>query len=319
MGRIKTKSFKYLSPADIVTQTMLLILTLIYFYFNTRIELWYLFIPLNLFFIWGIWKIVTTYEKQAESPGFSEVDTKSFLKIIRYWYGVAAILYIFKQDYVIINSLKPADWDLVFIKMDFAIFGVNPTQWAYRFANPFLTEFLQVVYIYYYPMIVVFGLELYLWHRYREFKYTIFVLFFSFFFSYILYMFLPANGPRFHLHEFYSISTQLPGIFLTEPIRAFINIGESIPPGVANPQDFVQRDAMPSLHTITAFLIMWLSWKFRSKSFYFYLPYFICMVCATIYLRYHYAVDILGGLIVCVFTILIAKIVYKGKDNFRES
>lgn len=296
---------------------MLLILTLIYVYFNTRIELWYLFIPLNLFFIWGIWKIVTIYEKQAELASYKEDTTKSLLKVIRYWYGVAAILYIFKQDYVIINSLKPADWDLVFIKMDFAIFGVNPTQWAYRFANPFLTEFLQIVYIYYYPMIVVFGLELYLWNRYKEFKYTIFVLFFSFFLSYILYMFFPANGPRFHLHEFYSVTTQLPGLFLTEPIRAFINFGESIPPGVPNPQDYVQRDAMPSLHTITAFLIMWLSWKFRSKSFYFYLPYFICMVCATVYLRYHYVVDILGGLLVCVFTIFIAKIVYKGKDNFR--
>lgn len=298
---------------------MLLILTLIYFVFNTRIEYWYLFIPLNIFSIWGIWKIVNTYEKQTKLSSYNENNTKSFLKIIRYWYGVAAILYIFKQDYVIINSLKPADWDLVFIKMDFAIFGVNPTKWAYRFANPFLTEFLQIVYLYYYPMIVVFGLELYLWHRYKEFKYTIFVLFFSFFFSYILYMFFPANGPRFHLHEFYSISTQLPGLFLTEPIRAFINFGESIPPGVSNPQDFVQRDAMPSLHTITAFLIMWLSWKFRSKSFYFYLPYFICMVFATIYLRYHYVVDILGGLLVCVFTMFIAKLVYKGKDNFRSN
>lgn len=295
---------------------MLIILTIIFIFFNTRIDFWYLFIPLNLILVWVIWKIATAYEKQTGLPSYNEDKNKSFLKIIRYWYGVAAILYIFKQDYVIINSLKPDDWDLVFIKMDFAIFGVNPTQWAYRFANPHLTEFLQIVYIYYYPMIVVFGLELYLWHRYKEFKYTIFVLFFSFFFSYLLYILFPANGPRFHLHEFYSISTQLPGLFLTEPIRAFINFGESIPPGVANPQDYVQRDAMPSLHTITAFLIMWLSWKFRSKSFYFYLPYFICMVCATIYLRYHYAVDIFGGLLVCIFTISIAKIVYKGKDNF---
>lgn len=292
---------------------MLLILSLIFIYFNFRIPNWYVFVLINLFLIWGIWKIVSAYERKKNISGFNEDNEKSFLKVLRYWYGVAAILYIFKQDYIIINSLKPADWDLLFIKWDFYIFKLNPTQWAHQFANPFLTEFLQIIYVYYYPMIVVFGLELYLWHRYKEFKYTIFVLFFSFFLSYLLYIIFPANGPRFHLHDFYSISTQLPGVFLTEYIRVFLNFGESIPPGVTNPQDYVQRDAMPSLHTITAFLIMWLSWKFRSRSFYFYMPYFICMAAATIYLRYHYVVDILGGMLVCVFTMLIAKIVYKDK------
>jgi membrane-associated phospholipid phosphatase len=293
---------------------MLLVLTLIYLFFNIRIELWYLFIPLNLLLIYLIWKLVNTYEKKVSEQHIIESSEKSLFKILRYWYGAAAILYIFKQVYIIGFSLKPVDWDPLFIKWDMMLFGVNPTQWAHQFANPYLTEFLQIIYAYYYPMIVVFGLELYLWHRYKEFKYTIFILFFSFFFSYLLYMIFPANGPRFHLHEFSSITAQLPGVFLTEHIRAFLNIGESIPAGVPNPQDYVQRDAMPSLHTITAFLIMWLSWKFRSKSFYFYLPYFICMVIATIYLRYHYVVDILGGLVVCAITIYIGKLVYKSKD-----
>ncbi|MCI0450522.1 MAG: phosphatase PAP2 family protein [Chlorobi bacterium] len=242
----------------------------------------------------------------------NESTEKSFLKILRYWYGVAAILIIFKQVYFIVYSLKPSDWDLLFIKMDFIIFGVNPTQWVYRFENPILTEFLQIIYAYYYPMIVVFGLELYLWKRFKEYKYTIFIIFFSFYFSYLLYMIFPANGPRFHLHDFSAISSELPGLFLTEYIREFLNFGESIPSSVPNPQDYVQRDVMPSLHIITAFLIMYLSWKFNSKSFYFYLPYFLCMAAATIYLRYHYVVDIPGGLIVCVITILLGKLVYKG-------
>jgi len=263
--------------------------------------------------IYFIWKIVSAYEQKIEKQNINEASERTVLKILRYWYGVAAILYIFKQVYIIIYSLKLPDWDLLFIKMDFILFGINPTQWAHRFENPVLTEFLQIVYAYYYPMIVVFGLELYLWKRYKEYKYTIFLVFFSFYFSYLLYILFPANGPRFHLHDFSSISNELPGLFLTEYIRAFLNFGESIPKGVSNPQDYVQRDAMPSLHIITAFLIAYLSWKFRSRSFYFYLPYFLFMIAATIYLRYHYVVDIFGGLVVCVITIMIAKIIYKGK------
>ena len=291
---------------------MLFILTAILLIFNTGIDNWYLYIPLNLFLIFAIWKIVPAYEKKT---AISEIPNSSVLKILRYWYGVAVILIIFKQVYFIIFYLKPPDWDLLLIKIDFMIFGVNPTQWIYQFNNPYLTEFLQWIYAYYYPMVAVFGLELYLWKKYKEFKYTLFILFFSFYFSYILYIIFPANGPRFHLHDFSAISSDLPGVFITEYIRAFLNFGESIPPGVSNPQDYVQRDAMPSLHIITAFLIMYLSKKFGSKSFYFYFPYFFLMMAATVYLRYHYVVDIAGGLAVSVFTIWLGLIVYRNKIN----
>lgn len=315
MHTIKNRILKYLAPADVVTLLMLMVLSLIFAIYNTRIEYWYAFIIINAVVIIGIYRIVNVYEKKAESSGVPEGKLSSSLKVLRYWYGVAAILYIFKQVYLIIFSLKPADWDLLFIKWDFILFGVNPTQWAYQFANPVLTEFLQIVYAYYYPMIIVIGLQLYLRHRYKEFKYAIFIIFFSFYFSYLLYFIFPANGPRFHLHDFFAVSQELPGLLLTEPIRAFLNFGESIPPGITNPQDHVQRDAMPSLHIITAFLITYISWKVRSRSFWFYLPYFFCMAAATIYLRYHYFVDILGGLVVCAITIMLGNLVYKNKLN----
>jgi membrane-associated phospholipid phosphatase len=312
---IKGRFLKYLAPADIVTIAMLIVLTLIFIFFNTRIDYWCIFIPVNTAVIFGIYRIVVGYELKFASSHILEAEISSPLKVLRYWYGVAAILYIFKQVYIIVYSLKLPDWDLMFIKMDFIIFGLNPTQWAYRFENPFLTEFLQIIYAYYYPMIIVIGLQLYLRHRYKEFKYTIFIVFFSFYFSYLLYFIFPANGPRFHLHDFFAISNELPGLFLTEPIRAFLNFGESIPAGVANPQDYVQRDAMPSLHIITAFLITYISWKIKSRSFCFYLPYFFCMAAATIYLRYHYIVDILGGLVVCAVTIMLTNLIYRDNPN----
>lgn len=310
----KSGLLQYLAPADVVMLVFISILAVIFFVYNTAIEYWLPNALLNIFLIIAIWFIVTGYEKKITLYSLDESKLNSPLKTLRYWYGVAAILVVFKQVYIIIYSLKPPDWDHLFIKLDLLLFGVNPTQWAYQFEHPVLTEFLQIVYIYYYPMIAVIGLQLYLRHRYKEFKFTIFILFFSFCLSYLLYFFFPANGPRFHLHEFSAIDIELPGLILTDYIRAFINMGESIPPGVPNPQDYVQRDAMPSLHTISAFLIMYLSWKFHMKSFkYFYLPYFICMVVATVYLRYHYVVDIIGGLAVCAITIALGKVLYKDK------
>lgn len=304
---------KYLSPADIVVALFLGFLSIIMIFNYSRIPYWYLFTLLNISFIIALFFLVSKYESGLTISKSEEKNYRSFLKILRYWYGIAWILISFKEVYYIVYILKPEDWDVIFIKMDFSLFKVNPTQWAYRFANPYLTEFMQIIYTYYYPMIIVFGLELYLWRRYKEFKYTIFVLFTGFFASYALYLIFPANGPRFHLHDFFAISKDLPGIFLTEPLRYFLNFGESIPAGVKNPQDYVQRDAMPSLHFLAAFLILYLSRKFKSRSFYFYLPYLVLLVISTIYLRYHYVVDIFGGILLGILIIAGCEIYYRKK------
>jgi membrane-associated phospholipid phosphatase len=201
------------------------------------------------------------------------------------------------------------------INIDSLIFGVNPTQWAFRFANPLLTEFLQIIYGLYYLVIPAYGIEVFMKKRYKDFNYSVFVLFIGFYLAYILYLIFPAVGPRFHLHDFYAIQAELPGLFLTEPIRAFLNFGESIPAGVTNPQDYVQRDAMPSLHAEVAILLAYLAKKLNMKSFYFYLPYCILMLVATIYLRYHYVIDLLAGALLAFIPILIGKLMYQLKDG----
>jgi membrane-associated phospholipid phosphatase len=93
-------------------------------------------------------------------------------------------------------------------------------------------------------------------------------------------------------------------------MRSFLNFGESIPAGVANPQDYVQRDAMPSLHAEIAILLAYLSKKLKLRSFYFYFPYSLLMIISTIYLRYHYVVDIAAGAAAALVTVWIAKVVY---------
>lgn len=116
---------------------MLIVLSGIMLYFNFSISDWYIYIIINLFIVWVIYRLVNKYEYLAETKGEKNITNLNPLKIARYWYGVAAILFIFKQVYIIGYSLKPADWDPVFMRMDFAIFGLNPTQWVNRFENPF--------------------------------------------------------------------------------------------------------------------------------------------------------------------------------------
>ena len=141
----------------------------------------------------------------------------------------------------------------------------------------------------------------------------------GFYISFIGYVIFPAIGPRFTLHDFHLTDTELPGIFLAEKIRSFINFVESIPDNVPNPQDYAQRDAFPSGHTIIILLITYLSRKIKSNSFYFYLPYSILMLFSTLYLRYHYFIDLVAGIPVVLITIFIANKLYGDKINFGKS
>jgi len=180
-------------------------------------------------------------------------------------------------------------------------------------SNPVLTECLQLVYDFFYVMPVIYAMELYLWHRFEELKYATFVILFGFYLSLIGYLILPAIGPRFTLHDFHTLNQEMPGVFLTNILRDIINFGESIPKGISNPEVVAQRDAFPSGHTIIILLITYLSHKIRSKSFYFYLPYSILMMFSTIYMRYHYVIDLIAGFLIAAFTVYIANLIYKRK------
>lgn len=273
---------------------------------------------MNLILICLIVFIVCKYESKTDFER-EALDSKfSFLKITRFWYAIPLILICFKEVYLIIYLLYSSDYDALLIKIDQDMFGVNPTQWIYKFSNPLLTEVLQIIYLIYYLVIIVYGLELYLWRRFDEFKYATFVILVGFFSAYLIYMLFPAVGPRFYLHDFKAIDRELPGILFTDWIRAILNIGESIPANVPNPQDYVQRDAMPSAHAEIAILLAYLSRKIRSKSFYFYLPYCILMIISTIYLRYHYVIDIIAGLLLAVITVVFCNSIYSGKHTKHE-
>lgn len=293
----------------------MLFLTAVNIVFNSILPYWYILAAVNIILIALISYIVISYESKPDEEKAELKNKFSLLKLIRFWYPMIVILYIFKEIYLFVRPINPYDCDLALINIDYWMFGVNPTVWIYRFANPILTEFLQIIYSLYYLVIPAYGIEIYMKKRYGDFRFSVFVLFIGFYIAYVLYLIFPAVGPRFHLHNFYSIDTELPGLFLTKPLRVILNFGESIPAGVLNPQDYVQRDAMPSLHAEIAILLAYLSKKLKLKSFYFYMPYCLLMMLATVYLRYHYVIDLIAGAALALAAIWIGKLMYQKKDT----
>lgn len=313
---IKTfkSNFKYLEIPDVTNQLFLVMISVFSLIFVERTPERFLIPVINIVLCILIVYFVSHYEKKTSD----EKRQRSVSRFLRFWYPVLMILFCFKEIYLIMISLNHGLYDDILLKTDYLIFGMNPTQFLAGYLNPYAVEFFQIVYGVFYLMPVIYALELYLWHRYDELKYAMFVILFGFYLSFIGYVIVPAVGPRFTLHEFHLLNTEMPGLFFAENIRDFINFVESIPVNVPDPEAYAQRDAFPSGHTIIILLITYLSHKIKSNSFYFYLPYSLLMLFSTVYLRYHYVIDLIGGIPIVLVTIYTANKIYGDRIDFGK-
>ncbi len=215
----------------------------------------------------------------------------------------------FKEIYFMLKPIHfGRDYDDVLIAIDRWIFGVDPTHWLMQFATPWLTEILQLAYTLFYVLFLLLGYELYRRHNLDLFHYFMFTCVYGFFLSYLGYFTLPAVGPRFTLHDFMTLDQELPGVFLTPYLRWFVNAGESIVTNMSKEVALAttQRDVFPSGHTMMTLVLMYLGGKYKVRARYFIYVTGTLLIIATVYQRYHYVIDLVGGALfalVCILTV----------------
>lgn len=301
-------ALKYLRAVDLIVILFAILLTLINLAFINRINNWDIHVFLNT--ITAILIFFIAY-KDAQSSNI-------FLEQVHYWYPVPLIFLCFKELYFMVKPIHGVDYDQILINIDRFLFGGDPTHYLFTISNPILTELLQIVYATFFFLPVILGINLLMSGRVKEFHFSTFSIVLGFFLSYLGYLLVPAIGPRFTLHEFAATNSELPGLFLTNYLREIVNAGESIPAGTLNPMEVVQRDVFPSGHTQMTLIVMYLSVKFRLRSRYFFLVNGTLLVFSTVYLRYHYVVDLIGGAIFMIATMLLGKWIYNKWMKFKE-
>lgn len=313
MDRIKS-FIKYLKAFDLVLIAFYLFLTSLHIIFYNRIEDALNWILINLFVM--AFTFILAY-MESKSDG-------KFWAIIHYWYIAPVILLTFRQLHFMIKPIRPTDFDDLFIQIDrWLFFGNDPTHILFNIANPVLTEILQIVYGIFYLLPIILCLALLKNRRYVAVDYALFSVIYGFYLSYLGYFLLPGIGPRFTLHDFAAINETLPGLWLTNFLREVVNTGEGIPAGTLNPADVVQRDVFPSGHTMITLIVMYLSIKLKSRSRYFFIPVGSLLIFATVYLWYHYVIDLIGGALFMIFSLWSGKILFNwwrkkvGKEEFE--
>ena len=239
-------------------------------------------------------------------------DSKA-LKIAHDWLAFPLVMFTYKQLYYIINPLHHGkDYDYLLAAIDRAIFGVNPTVWISRLSHPIVTEALQIAYSLFYVIFIAAGVELYRRKDSSEYGQFRLAVVYGFMVSYIGYFFLPAVGPRLAIHDFSSINSELPGIFFTRHLRLFIDACESISPGASNSLAIAQaqRDVFPSGHTMMTIIALAFAFRRKLKTRALLMIIGTMLIVATIYLRYHYVIDVITGALLAIFCLLTYRKIY---------
>lgn len=287
------KLLQTLTTSDLATIVFLIALSLLNALFATVVRAWLLLVGSNVLLI----VLILFFAAKAKN------SSSRVVRYIRDWYPVPMILYVFKETWFMVHPIHPRDYDWLLINIDRWIFGTDPTRWLMTFAHPVITEILQISYACYYLILISVFFELDLEKRHTEYFLGAFLVVYGFYLSYIGYFLLPAVGPRFTLHDFNSMNSDLPGLWVSITLRDIVNAGESIPKGVSQAVDFAQRDAFPSGHTQLTLVILYIAFTNRLRSRWVLLIVGSLLIVSTVYLRYHYVVDVIVGAVFFAFTI----------------
>jgi membrane-associated phospholipid phosphatase len=287
------QTFGALSTSEFITFVFLLFLSILNVIFHARVEVWPMLVSLNAAIMAGI--LVLSH--------YALVSHSKPLRVLHNWYPIAMLLFVFKETYYMVHPLNPVDYDAWLIAADHFLFGVDPTRWLAQYATPIVTEILQLCYNSYYILLLLPVLELYQRANRAQFFTAGFLLIYGFYLSYVGYILFPAVGPRFTLHEFAMMDIDLPGVWLTTALRDFVNTGESIPKHVLNAVDFAQRDVFPSGHTQVTLVALYIAFADRIRARWVMLLVGSLLIVSTVYLRYHYVVDVIAGVCFFLFTI----------------
>lgn len=288
---LKLRSF--LTPLDFVSISFLALLICLNLIFAPRVVHWLEISLVNV----AVSLLIVALAWAAETK-----KTRLLVGLHR-WYCYPIVLFVFKELHLMVQPIHPVDYDRLFISIDRWMFGINPTELLYQFSHPVVTEILQVGYFSYYLLFIILGVEIYRRFPVKEFDRAAFMIVYGFYLSYLGYFLLPAVGPRFVLHEFSQINTELPGLFFTETLRAIIDAGESIPRNIPNPVDFVQRDVFPSGHTQLTLIVLVQAFQRKLNSRWLLLSLGTLLIIGTVYLRYHYVIDVIAGVMFCWITL----------------
>jgi membrane-associated phospholipid phosphatase len=284
-----------LAPFHGLTLFFLIGLTLVALFFHGRIPRWHSLVFRYLLWI-GLLLVIQLSRDRKTGGGLRD--------FVHVFSPVFFIILIYESMGDLIHYLHP-DIDQTLIRIDYSLFGVHPTIWMERWIVPWLTDLLSLAYISYYFLPVTLIVVLYLKKNPGLYP-AVFLLSLGYYLSFIGYILFPAVGPRFTMTSLHTVP--LEGSFITDWVRDGLNTIEHN-----------KRDCMPSGHTQIALTVLYLAYRYERVIFYLFFPFVCGLVLSTVYLRYHYVIDLVAGIALAIGSMAIGPLLYEWWSGEKES
>jgi membrane-associated phospholipid phosphatase len=202
-------------------------------------------------------------------------------RVVHDFSSVVLLIVIFNAIGPLIEGTSAVRWDTTFAALDERWFGILPELWRTVGDRPaWLTDLNYLAYFAYYLVPLVLGIILYL-HDPAQFRTLVFTVVLTFYLSYIGYFIFPTIGPRPPLA---AEPILIGGGTISHAIRAFINFAERN-----------RTNAFPSAHTAVTLVCLYFASHMSRRVFAIYIAATTGIIFSTVYLQYHYVIDVVAG------------------------
>jgi membrane-associated phospholipid phosphatase len=236
-----------------------------------------------------------------------------FWRVARDVFPFVVVPFAFRELHYVIPAVHPGDLDAMLMAWDRALFGEAPTVVFERLLHPLAVEVLQLCYASYYFLPVLLGVVLYRQGRLAAYREGAALVVLAFLTSFLGYFVVPAQSPYVndlalgHARAWGAIP-EAQGYGLAPWIRATL-LG----------LELEMRDAFPSGHVEVTLVTLACAWRFSRPVFWSLLAPGTGLIVATVYLRLHYAVDVLAGAALAAVVVWAGAPLHRAWDRWRDA
>ncbi len=205
------------------------------------------------------------------------------------WYTFAMAISFYSLTSAI-HLIGVASADQMLTNWDTGLLGAPAARYFLAIEHPWLTECMMAAYLFFFYYLV-FGPLHYWRHDLVRFRNCFVGLFTLYALGFLGYSLFPAGGPHLDV-----TLAPLHGGPLTTFMLPLINAGSN------------QVDVFPSIHAAASLYLLLFDWRHYRRRFWILLVPTAALWVSTVYLRYHYVVDLVAGLAVTLVAVVVERI-----------
>jgi membrane-associated phospholipid phosphatase len=237
----------------------------------------------------------------ADAPGARAAFRAAVRGILRDWGALILVTVVFENLHNFTGVIRKIPIDDQLYRMDVRLFGVEPTVWAGRFANPILTDYMSFAYGLYFILPMILAVMLSFRGRRHDFRELATCVVLHMCLGFLLFIVFPAGPPRFY-------EPLLHGQFQPPRLASFLGLFEWSQDVWDTANHVKAHSSFPSMHCCIALITLFYAWRFgdavwpRARRAFFWLcvPLVVSLWVSTVYLRHHWVPDCAAGWILAI-------------------